>query len=38
MCYEESSVSMLVNVHEIPYFGEQTELTPRVQVMRLEEN
>jgi len=27
MCYEESSVSMLVNVHEIPYFGEQTELT-----------
>lgn len=27
MCLEESSVSMLVNVHEIPYFGEQTELT-----------
>ena len=27
MCYQESSVSMLVNVHEIPYFGEQTELT-----------
>ena len=27
MCHEESSVSMLVNVHEIPYFGEQTELT-----------
>ena len=27
MCYEDSSVSMLVNVHEIPYFGEQTELT-----------
>ena len=27
MCYEESSVFMLVNVHEIPYFGEQTELT-----------
>lgn len=27
MCFEKSSVSMLVNVHEIPYFGEQTELT-----------
>ena len=27
MCHEESSVSMLVNVHEIPYFGEHTQIT-----------
>ena len=27
MCYTSGSVKMIVNVHEIPYFGEHTELT-----------
>ena len=27
MCFTDGSVTMMVNVHEIPYFGEHTELT-----------
>ena len=27
MCYTSGTVKMIVNVHEIPYFGEHTELT-----------